>query len=303
MSVVNDIRMTLGMMVRKANKIAGQRAARRLLALIAELQGEEREEFGVTEAARRVGIDQGYLSKLMSKERDSLGLSQTEAAAKKVGVDQAYFLGEEEPRSYHDFLRGRGGHSPVPQSLQDFLASPVARDIKPEHEEELRTTAHAKGDPGFESYVHLYNMIRARERHQIEAPSLRATTGFGHAAVIARAAPENASTLDFIARWHAAVDVGKAAGPMHPWVEEHLRAGATQHGRAKAVDDIDTAVAEQRAELEEQLRARLAPPDGRRGATGPSHAPPRPRGTGGAAPAGTASKAAGNGRRGGRSKR
>jgi hypothetical protein len=119
MSAVNDSYMTLGIMAKEVSVIA----ASRLVKLANELGAEVGGDRWVNGVAKRMGIDQPYLYKLIIQERNSVGIDQLGKVVETLGLDWSYFLGDEEPGTYRDFLvRGRDARA------QEFRAN-VERGI------------------------------------------------------------------------------------------------------------------------------------------------------------------------------
>ena len=113
MPAVNPFRMTLGIM----SKEPGVLAAARLVKLANELGAESGVERWVSRVAKQMGIGQPYLHRLLTRERDSVGLETVGRVAQRIGLDPKYFTAKDEPASYKDCLMSRVTYP----SLREFL--------------------------------------------------------------------------------------------------------------------------------------------------------------------------------------
>jgi transcriptional regulator with XRE-family HTH domain len=93
-------------------------------------------------AARRLGIDQSYVSKILTGER-SAGLESIDAAVTKLRIQRAYFdapLGA----TYRSF-RGQQQGPALHPALAAFLATPQGSQVTPDELEVLRAAHYGKG--------------------------------------------------------------------------------------------------------------------------------------------------------------
>ena len=227
MTVVNDFYMTLGIVDKEANRIGLERLAR----LVEELQKEPGGPYSQSVVARRMGMGQSHLSRLLNGQRGGVGLKVVGRIADKLGLDMEYFTAREEPISYREYLRTGAAKGLAHPSLEQFLCSSMSDGISKAHEEELREERPPDGDPGVEYYVHLYSALKARDRHH---ETLRAA---------ANVHPE----------WQAALTRNEEIeGPMAPEVARKMRAlnhDVPVHENA----DLDAYASEKRARFEQML--------------------------------------------------
>jgi hypothetical protein len=141
---------------------ATERAARRYLRLIEELGFEEgAPKHGWKSAvARRLGVDQSYVSRLLSRDRISVGADSVEKAVTRLKIRRDYFDAAREPRSYKDYL----GNEPVFAAWRDFLRTPVARTMTEEERVALTSMILPAGDEPTQSF---YEGVLFMLRHQI----------------------------------------------------------------------------------------------------------------------------------------
>jgi transcriptional regulator with XRE-family HTH domain len=105
---------------------ATERARRRYLQLIEELGGEEGAPAHgwVTAVAKRVNVNQGYLSRIYRRERE-VGAETIDKAIAALRIRRAYFYDARAPKSYKEYL----GKEPVFSGWREFLESPAGEDI------------------------------------------------------------------------------------------------------------------------------------------------------------------------------
>jgi hypothetical protein len=142
--------------------------SRRYFGLIRELadeHGAPKHGWRIRVSAR-LGINQSFLSRLLSGERATIGADSIDKAVMQLGMRRAYFEDHAEPASYTDFVGAAVSRTPTFTGWFEFLASPIGRDITPG---ELRTLASTMFEVGYQPTAayyegHLY-MLRSRVTH------------------------------------------------------------------------------------------------------------------------------------------
>jgi transcriptional regulator with XRE-family HTH domain len=139
-----------------------ERAAARYVRLAEEIGREVGLKYGwPSEAARRLGVSQSYLSRLLSKERTSIGLDKVQRAIKRMHLSPDYFYGPREPASYHDYMTGR---EPPYAAWAEFIATEVGRSMTPDERSTMATTRF-HGEPTVALYqgwlLHMRGQIKS----------------------------------------------------------------------------------------------------------------------------------------------
>lgn len=107
----------------------GERAKQRYLRLIEELGAEEGapDHGWKSRVARRLGIDQSFVSRLVRRDRLSVGADSIDKAVAKLRIRREYFYDQREPTSYTDYIAG--GNEPTFSGWRTFRESPIGRAI------------------------------------------------------------------------------------------------------------------------------------------------------------------------------
>jgi hypothetical protein len=146
-----------------------ERAAKRYLKLIEEL-GDElgAPKHGWKSAvARALGMDQSYISKILSRERMSIGVDAVESAVRHLRLDRDYFWGPREPRSYRDYLTKSPNDGPPYPAWYEFLDSVAGKSLTADERATLASARFAHGEPTTQLYEGwlflLRNMLTAAD--------------------------------------------------------------------------------------------------------------------------------------------
>jgi transcriptional regulator with XRE-family HTH domain len=139
---------------------ATERAKRRYLRLVDELGAEEGAPAHgwVTAVARRLGITQGYLSRIQRRQRDA-GPEAVDKAIARLRIRRAYFYDEREPTTYKEYL----GKEPVFAGWREFLESPAGEDLTKEERLALASfLVPDGGEPSASFYEGVLHVMRKR---------------------------------------------------------------------------------------------------------------------------------------------
>jgi transcriptional regulator with XRE-family HTH domain len=137
------------------------RGTRRYFNLIQELA----DEYGAPKhgwrvrVAARLGIDQSFLSRLLSGSRAIIGADSIDKAVSHLGIRRGYFEDHHDPISYGDYLGVEGeAHEPTFDGWLEFLESPIGLTVTPGERRTLASTVFEDGyTPPCAYYVaHLY---------------------------------------------------------------------------------------------------------------------------------------------------
>lgn len=156
--------------------IVSERAAQRLVLLAREFMREMDGKHGAQAAfLRRVGMDQGTLSKLLKGERISVGLQTVEKARKAFNLKHEYFHGAREPGTYHDYV---GGDLDAPyEAWFDFIGTELGKSMSAAERRTLASIVFEAGDPTVMTYigflVTLRGQITPAQRTKLMADSAR----------------------------------------------------------------------------------------------------------------------------------
>lgn len=123
-TAVKDFRVTNGDVTAE-----GDRAKRRYLRLIEELGAEEGapEHGWKSRVARRLGIDQSFVSRLVRRDRTSIGADSIDKAVMHLRLRREYFYDAREPSTYRDYIVTR--KEPIYEGWREFRASPMGRAL------------------------------------------------------------------------------------------------------------------------------------------------------------------------------
>lgn len=146
-----------------------ERAATRLRDLLLEIGEELGNKHGwKMEAARRTGLHQTYIAKLLSRERTTIGLQAVERVAKKMGISVDFFRAPD-ARSYKAFRTG------VPyEAWSEFCATPDGRGMSETERTTLATIRFARHEPTVGLYLALLYALRGHLAHaEIESAARR----------------------------------------------------------------------------------------------------------------------------------
>jgi transcriptional regulator with XRE-family HTH domain len=112
----------------------------------------------VTAVARRLGVNQGYLSRIHRRQRD-VGPETIDRAISKLRIRRAYFYDARPPVSYKEYL----GKEPVFRGWHEFVDSPVGRDATEEERSSLAAFPIPQGgEPSAAFYEGVLHMMRGR---------------------------------------------------------------------------------------------------------------------------------------------
>lgn len=154
MSNVNKIGATVADVANES-----KRAAARLVLLVTELKTEMNHRRGwQSEIAKRTGVDQGMLSKIMSLERDSIGLRYVESMRNAYNLRWEYFHGAREPESYHDYILS-DMDAPY-DAWMEFAATELGKSMTSPERRTLASTRFESGDPTVAVYQSFLLAIR-----------------------------------------------------------------------------------------------------------------------------------------------
>lgn len=137
-----------------------ERAKRRYLQLVEELGAEEGAPAHgwVTAVARRLGVNQGYLSRIHRRQRD-VGPETIDRAISKLRIRRAYFYDARLPLSYKEYL----GKEPVFRGWHEFIDSPTGQDVTDEERSALAAFIIPDGgEPSAAFYEGVLHMMRKR---------------------------------------------------------------------------------------------------------------------------------------------
>lgn len=166
MSTGKDNRATSGGVA-----IASERAAARLMLLVQELQDELGGRYGSqAKIARQLGIDQPLVSKLMSRERTSVGLATVENARVKMGLRHEFFFGPAEPRTYRDYTGG-DEDAPYP-AWKDFVLTDVGKSMTEDERVALASFRFPNGDATVAFYTIVLMVMRSELSSEKRAAAL-----------------------------------------------------------------------------------------------------------------------------------
>lgn len=141
----------------------GDRAKRRFLRLIEELGTEEGAPgYGwKSRVARRLNLSQGYVNRLISKERVSVGADSIDKVVQRLRIDRKYFYDAREPSSYKEY--SSNSKEPVFQAWKEFRESPIGSAINEAERAALATFAVPDGgEPTVAFYEGVLYMMQNR---------------------------------------------------------------------------------------------------------------------------------------------
>jgi hypothetical protein len=103
------------------------RTSSRFVRLLYELRDESSDTRGwKARAAKLLGMDPGFVSKLVSGERTNVGFKSVEEAMQRLRLRREYFFGDEEPTSYRDYQGSQ--HPALKRFLRTTLGQTVDKD-------------------------------------------------------------------------------------------------------------------------------------------------------------------------------
>lgn len=139
MPTVNGQCVTIGMMALPIT----EQVAQRYLQLIEELGDEMKRVRGwKSEVSRRLGVDQSYISRLIDRERVSIGIDAVEEAVRRLRIRRDFFYDAAKPRTYHDY---EDGHSY--EAWSDFVRTVSGKTMRPLERKTLESVRFYVGKP------------------------------------------------------------------------------------------------------------------------------------------------------------
>lgn len=145
----------------KNNRTDVGRASARYLRLVEALGAEEGAPAHgwVSRVARRLGVTQGYLSRLYRGERAGGTADVVAKAVDHLGIRREYFTDIREPVSWRDYL----GTEPAYPAWREFISSPTGADVTDQEREALASfLVPDGGEPSVAFYEGVLHMMRAR---------------------------------------------------------------------------------------------------------------------------------------------
>lgn len=119
---VNENEVTAGMVPADS-----ERAAARYVRLVQEIGRELGMRHGwKSEVARRLDVDQSYLSRLLSRERTSVGVEKIQQAVRRMRISHEYFYGVKDPVTYRDYIVRS---EPPYAAWREFLDTELGRSM------------------------------------------------------------------------------------------------------------------------------------------------------------------------------